>query len=384
VECSCCLWGSKTSARCVRAGFGMIIRVLFSALYAALRVLLALIVTRGRGESANDVELLVLRHEVSVLRRQVTRPRLEPKDRFVLAALARMLPRELVRARIVTPETLLRWHRQLVARHWTYPPKPKPTVGRPRTAAVIRDLVIRFARENPTWGHRRIPGELVGLGYRVAPATVWNILQKAGLDPAPRRTGPSWREFCRAQATTMLACDFFTVDTVLLRRIYVFFFPEIGTRRVHIMGVTRHPSGEWVTQQARNLMLAVGERGDRFRFLVRDRDTKFTATFDAVFAGAGIEVLRSPPRAPKANAYAERWVSTIRRECLDRMLIFSERQLRHVLVEYERHYNTHRPHRALKQLPPIADAAIERAYVGEAIRRTEIFGGLINEYRSAA
>jgi putative transposase len=384
VECSCCLWGSKTSARCVRAGFGMIIRVLFSALYAALRVLLALIVTRGRGESANDVELLVLRHEVSVLRRQVTRPRLEPKDRFVLAALARMLPRELVRARIVTPETLLRWHRQLVARHWTYPPKPKPTVGRPRTAAVIRDLVIRFARENPTWGHRRIHGELVGLGYRVAPATVWNILQKAGLDPAPRRTGPSWREFCRAQATTMLACDFFTVDTVLLRRIYVFFFPEIGTRRVHIMGVTRHPSGEWVTQQARNLMLAVGERGDRFRFLVRDRDTKFTATFDAVFAGAGIEVLRSPPRAPKANAYAERWVSTIRRECLDRMLIFSERQLRHVLVEYERHYNTHRPHRALKQLPPIADAAIERAYVGEAIRRTEIFGGLINEYRSAA
>jgi putative transposase len=221
--------------------------------------------------------------------------------------------------------------------------------------------VIRFARENPTWGHRRIHGELVGLGYRVPPATVWNILQKVGLDPAPRRTGPSWREFCRAQATTMLACDFFTVDTVLLRRIYVFFFLETGTRRVHIMGVTRHPSGEWVTQQARNLMFAVGERGDRFRFLVRDRDTKFTATFDAVFAGA------SPPRAPKANAYAERWVSTIRRECLDRMLIFSERQLRHVLVEYERHYNTHRPHRALRQLPPIADAAIERAYVGEAI-----------------
>ncbi|MDQ1733462.1 MAG: putative transposase [Pseudonocardiales bacterium] len=362
----------------------MIIRVLFSALYAAFRVLLALIVTRGRGESAKDVELLVLRHEVSVLRRQVTRPRLEPKDRFVLAALARMLPRELARARIVTPATLLRWHRQLVARHWTYPPKPKPTVGRPRTAAVIRDLVIRFARENPTWGHRRIHGELVGLGYRVAPATVWNILQKVGLDPAPRRTGPSWREFCRAQATTMLACDFFTVDTVLLRRIYVFFFLEIGTRRVHIMGVTRHPSGEWVTQQARNLMFAVGQRGDRFRFLVRDRDTKFTATFDAVFAGASIEVLRSPPRAPKANASAERWVSTIRRECLDRMLIFSERQLRHVLVEYERHYNTHRPHRALRQLPPIADAAIERAYVGEAIGRTEIFGGLINEYRSAA
>src|SRR5665647_2581404 len=319
----------------------MIMCVLLSALYATLRVLLALVVARGRGEAVKDVELLVLRHEVAVLRRQVTRPRLEPKDRFVLDALARMLPREVLRVRIVTPETLLRWHRQLVARHWTYPPRTKPAGGRPRTAVVIRDLVIRFARENPAWGHRRIHGELVGLGYRVAPATVWNMLRKAGLDPAPRRSGLSWRDFCRAQAATMLACDFFTVDTVLLRRIYVFFVLELGTRRVHILGVTRHPTGEWVTQQARNLMLTLGERADGFRFLVRDRDTKFTAAFDAVFADAGIEVLRSPPRAPKGNAYAERWVSTIRRECLDRMLIFNERQLVHVLTEYERHYNLH-------------------------------------------
>jgi len=182
----------------------------------------------------------------------------------------------------------------------------------------------------------------------------------------------------------MLACDFFTVDTVLLRRIYVFFVLEIGSRRVHLLGVTRNPTGEWVTQQARNLMLAVGERADGFQFLVRDRDTKFTASFDAVFADAGIEVLRSPPRAPKANAYAERWVSTIRRECLDRMLIFNELQLRYVLTEYENHYNTHRPHRALEQLPPIADRGIGLANGSGAVERNELLGGLINEYRHVA
>ena len=362
----------------------MIMRVLLSALYAAFRTLLALIVNRGRSEAAKDVELLVLRHEVVVLRRQVARPRLEPKDRLVLAALTRMLPRELVRARVVTPETLLRWHRQLVARYWTYPPRTKPAGGRPQVSAVIRALVIRFARENPAWGHRRIHGELVGLGYRVAPATVWNILSNAGLDSAPRCIGPSWREFCRAQATTMLACDFFTVDTVLLRRIYVFFVLEVGTRRVHILGVTRHPTGEWVTQQARNFMLALGERADGFRFLVRDRDTKFMASFDAVFADVGIAVLRSPPRAPKGNAYAERWVSTIRRECLDRMLIFGERQLVHVLGEYEIHYNTHRPHRALEQRSPIAADGNRPPRAAGVVRRSQVLGGLINEYRHAA
>ena len=358
--------------------------MVFCALYAAVRAILALVVLCVRRSSAKDVELLVLRHEVAVLRRQVSRPRWEPVDRLLFAALVRLLPRELWRVRIVTPATLLRWHRQLVARHWTFRSTATPAVGRPRVAAVIRELVVRMARENPTWGHRRIHGELVGLGYRVAPATVWNILRRAGLDPAPRRIGPSWSEFCRMQAKTLLTCDFFTVDTVLLRRIYVFFIMEVGTRRVHILGVTRHPTGQWVTQQARNLMIAVGERSEEFRFLIRDRDTKFTVSFDAVFADAGITVVHSLPRAPKANAYAERWVGTIRRECLDRMLIFSERQLWRVLVEYETHYNTHRPHRSLKQLPPTAGLGPDRTNVNGAVGRTEILGGLINQYRHAA
>jgi putative transposase len=362
----------------------MIFGVICSLVYAVLRVLVGLILLRGRGEAVKDVELLVLRHEVAVLRRQVSRPRLQSKDRLVLAALCRLLPRELMRVRIVTPATLLRWHRRLVARHWTYPPKTKPVGGRPRVAVVIRQLVIRLARENPMWGHRRIHGELAGLGYRVAAATVWNILHEAGLDPTPRRSGPTWREFCRTQATTMLACDFFTVDSVLLRRIYVFFVLEVGTRRIHILGVTRHPTREWATQQVRNFMIAVGEQFDGVRFLVRDRDTKFTAILDAVFADAGITVLRTPPRAPKANAYAERWVSTIRRECLDRMLIFHERQLVRVLAEYETHYNTHRPHRALEQRSPIATDVARPPGEAGVVRRTDVLGGLIHEYHHAA
>jgi putative transposase len=360
-------------------------RVLLSIAYATVRTMLGLVILRARDDAAKDVELLVLRHEVAVLRRQVNRPRLEPQDRLVLAALSRLLPQQLRRCRIVTPATLLRWHRELVTRRWTYPRRRASTGGRPPTPAVIRALVLRLARENPTWGHRRIHGELIGLGYRVAAATVWNILHRAGLDPAPRWTGPTWRQFCRAQAHTMLACDFFTVDTVLLRRIYVFFVIEVGTRRVHILGATRHPTAGWVTQQARNLLLDLGERAQAFRFLIRDRDTKFTSSFDAVFTSVGIEILRSPPRAPQANAHAERWIGTVRRECLDRLLIFGERQLRSALADYEIHYNGHRPHRSLGQRPPLHGAVLIRGQDPNlAIQRTDILGGLIHEYRQAA
>ena len=278
------------------------------------------------------------------------------------------------------PATLLRWHRDLVRRHWTNSHRR----GRPSVAAEIRDLVGRLARENSTWGYRRVHGELCRLGYKIGASTVWSILQRAGVDPAPQRTAVSWRQFLRAQAKGVLAVDFFTVDTVLLKRLYVLFVIEVASRQVQVLGVTAHPSGEWVAQQARNLLMALEDRVGQFRFLVRDRDTKFTAAFDAVFVAEAIEVLRTPVRAPQANAYAERWVGTVRREVLDRMLVVGGRQLQAVLAEYVDHYNGHRPHRALGQAPPLGPAEAPVVLTTRTILRRDRLGGLIHEYAQVA
>jgi transposase InsO family protein len=228
------------------------------------------------------------------------------------------------------------------------------------------------------WGYRRIHGELIGLGYELGASTVWAILKHAGIDPSPRRQGPSWSEFLRAQAKHVIACDFFTVDTIGLRRLYVLFFIELHTRRVHLAGITTNPSGAWTTQQARNHIESFDSATE---LLIRDRDTKFTTAFDAVFNSHAITIRKTPVRAPMANAYAERWIGTARRECLDRILILGRRHLERVLNEYVEHYNTHRPHRALHQHAPDPRLATTS---GTRVQRHPVLGGLINEYRAAA
>jgi putative transposase len=280
----------------------------------------------------------------------------------------------------VSPRTLLRWHARLVARRWTY---RRRQPGRPPTSQPIRALIVRMARENPTWGYRRIQGELIGLGHPVAAATVWKILTSAGIDPAPLRSGPTWRKFLTMQAHAIVAVDFAHVDTVFLRRLYILVVIEHSTRRVHIAGITAHPTGAWVTQQARNLLINLGDHATQFRFLIRDRDSKFTTAFDAVFAGADTRIIRAPVRAPRANAITERWIGTLRRECLDHLLITGPRHLAAMLREYVDHYNTHRPHRSLHQRPPAGHTPPPSGTTVRPLRRDRI-GGLIHEYVQVA
>ena len=331
----------------------MIAVVSLRLLYLIFEQVIGLILLMGRTSASKDVELLVLRHEVAVLRRTHPKPRMDWADRAVFAALIRRLPQAPRCHRLVTPDTIMRWHRRLVRRRWTYLSRP----GRPPIDDGLAAL---------------------GSGHRVGASTIRRILKRHRIPPAPLRyTDTSWRQFLRTQATSMLAVDFFHVDcAVTLRRIYVLFVLEVGDRYLYVLGVTAHPDGSWITQQARNLVVDLGEHAVRFRFLVRDRAGQFTAAFDAVFANAGIKVVKIPPRCPRANCFAERLVLTVRTELTDRMLIFGERHLRRVLAPQCRHYNRHRPHRALQLRPPRPEAPIPAPVHGR-IRRRPILGGLI-------
>jgi putative transposase len=350
-------------------------------IYQVLSKLLGWLVLRARSDTSKEIELLVLRHQLAVLRRQTRRPRLSWADRALIAALTRLLPTPQRLGLLVTPATILRWHRQLVARRWTTQPV-RP--GRPAIPAGLRALIVRLATENPTWGYRRIHGELAGLGYQIGASTVWTILHNADIDPSPRRAGPSWTEFLRAQAHAILACDVFHLDTITLRRLYAFFVIEHATRRVHVLGVTAHPTGAWLTQQARNLCMDLDDAGRQLRFLIRDRDAKFTTAFDAVFTATAIRIIKTPVRAPRANAIAERFVGSVRRELLDRILITNQRHAAAVLTEYAEHYNSHRPHRALGQAAPLRPLPQPTASETNTVRRRDRLGGLLHEYQQVA
>jgi putative transposase len=360
--------------------------LLLSILYQLARSLLGLIAVLVRRDLSKDAELLVLRHENTVLRRQISRLRYTPADRVWLATLSRLLPRHRwAEVFPVTPATLLAWHRKLVSRKGDYTARRRP--GRPPTAAAIKNLVVRMATENPTWGHRRVQGELVRLGHRIAASTVWQILRDAGLDPAPRRSGPSWHQFLTAQAKAVLAVDFVAVDTVMLRRIYTLIAVEHGSRRAHLLGVTAHPTGPWTTQAARNLLMDLADRATTIKFLLRDRDSRFSGAFNAVFAADGIRSLTSPSGAPRANAICERMIGTLRRELLDQVLVVNERHLRRILTIYLHHFNTARPHRTLAQLTPAEAETQPPPLINLAdhqVHRRPILDGLTSEYQIAA
>ncbi len=351
--------------------------MLLSLVYLAVRRLLRLLTEGDRPNAARDIEILVLRHQLRVLSRG-RRLRLRRRDRILLAAASRLLPRNMWRCFPVSPQTVLRWHRELVKRKWTYRSKRRP--GRPRVARETVTLILRLARENPRWGYLRIQGELRKLGVSVSATAICSLLRSHGLPPAPRLDGPSWKEFLTQQAAGIMACDFFCVETVWLKTLYVLFFIELSTRRVHLAGVTAHPNSAWVTQQARNLMMEDHLAGTQF--LIRDRDAKYSGPFDEVFRSEGVRVIRTPIRSPTANAVAERFVRTARRECSDHVLVCSERHLLRILREYISHYNKERPHRGLSLETPEPKPALTGA-AGEVLRVARL-GGLINEYHRVA
>jgi len=350
--------------------------VLYASIYMLLRLAISLAVLHTSSDAERDLEILALRHQVAVLRRQVKRPDLLPADRMILAALGSRLP---PRRLLFSPATLLRWHQKLVRKHWSAFGL-RPRRGRPPISDELRELILRLGRENPRWGDRRIQGELLKLGYRVSATTIRCVLRRHRVPPAPRRQGPTWAQFLSAHAGATLACDFFTIDTVLLRTLYVLVFMEISSRRILYANCTTHPNAAWVSQQARNLTWELNQLEAPIRLAIHDRDAKFVDEFDHVLRGEGARVALTPYRCPRANAHCERMIKTLRHEALDWLLIFGERHLQLVLRQYIDHYNQQRPHLALGLHSPQPAAANGSG----PILRQQRLNGLINEYHRAA
>jgi putative transposase len=363
--------------------------VLLRLPYLALTSVFTLIRMLPMSGSDKDVEILMLRHQLAILQRQTGKPRLTPPDRAFLAALLNRLPRRRLHQLhlIVSPDTVLRWHRDLLRRHHAKQSRPK-RLGRPPTRRNIQALVLRLARENSGWGYRRIHGELAGLGVKVAPSTVWEILKANGIEPAPQRDHQTWAAFLRGQAHAILAADFFETRTLTGARLYVFAVVEHATRRVRVLGATAHPTAAWTTQLARNLVMDLHHAGATVKYLIRDRDSRYTAAFDAVFEDEGIATVKTGIRIPRMNAIMERWVRSCRAELLDRMLVLNQAHLLHALHEYETFHNEHRSHRALRAaapLRPLPEPITEPDRIDRLdIRRCDRLGGILHEYRHAA
>src|SRR5579859_3923619 len=362
--------------------------MIFALLHAFIALVLDILATVGVAADEKDLEIALLRQQLPILERKSKgKKRLAAPEKLMLVVLVDKLKakhqiiHDQLRACLVLvqPETLLKWHRELVRRKWTFR-QPNPG-GRPKLETELDALIVRLARENPRFGYDKIHGELLKLGYSLDPTTVRNVMRRHRLPPAPKRGHSSWRTFLKHYRMQMLACDFFTVETVSLQTVYVLFFIELGTRRVYLSGCTGTPNSAWVTQQARQVVWQLPETQVPMRFLIHDHDTKFAASFDQVFASEGVEIVLTPYQAPKANAVAERWVRSVREECLDHLLILNQRHLRRVLAEYVQYYNAARPHQGLEQQSPLPFPPRQTGSV--ACR--DVLGGIIHDYyRQAA
>jgi transposase len=363
--------------------------VLLRLAYLAVTNTFTLLRLLPMSDREKDIEILALRHQLRVLQRQVGKPVFTDTDRALLAGLLHHLPMDKLRQLVllVSPDTILRWHRDLLKRRHAATCAPRRR-GRPPTVRPIRTLVLRLARENGSWGYRRIHGELAALGIKVAASTVWEILREHGIPPAPERESTTWADFLHNQADALLACDFFETRTLTGARLYVFAVIEHASKRVRILGATAHPTAAWVVQLGRNLVMDLEDAGARTKFLIRDRDSKFTAAFDAVFQDAGLHVVTCGIRMPRMNSIMERWVQTCRRELLDRTLIWNQRHLLHALSEFESFHNGHRPHRTPGQAAPLRPLPEPTSNTGQigylGIHRRDRLGGTLHEYQHAA